>query len=541
MGEPITLREIQLEEISRIDFLLNELARAVERGEVHHASYDLMAPRYLARRAELVAIITGQPEPAAAEIEKPGEVPALTPLVTEAHAPESSEGPLDQAEWLEPAVPAWTPPEMARPEKPERVAKPVPWTTILTFLGAFLVVVASAIFAVLTWDIFSVPVKLAGLVVVTVAFYVASEVVNSRLHLRTGAVTLAIVSAAMLLFDCWIVIDGYDLEGPWPWAVALLVCSVAYWGIEVRLGGGIFAVVGAGAQLAWWWMFTYALGLTVPWQMAGIASVGALWTFVGARVPGEGPLRSFSFVLRWGGLGAIAIAAFVATFDALLIGPPTLSQTLACAVVGVAGLVAVWGFDGLPPVAAVVAQVPLAASVFLFSSVEAAWWQVGILGVAAVIYGLYELARGGWAVGILALVAEALFWIVLCDLFGVESAYIWCVVGTVAVSWLFARKLASRVDAREAAGLDSLSRLAMWGGWTVLSAATVLALGEVTALDGAPPLTGVVDLHSACRHSPLACRAVVRREYDHASPGRRVGRYRGHVLALRGGCSASCA
>ena len=117
MGEPITLREIQLEEISKIDFLLNELARAVERGEVHHASYDLMAPRYLARRAELVAIITGQPAPAATEIERPAEVPALTPLVTEANAPESLGGPLDEAEWPEPAVPARTPPEIGAPRE----------------------------------------------------------------------------------------------------------------------------------------------------------------------------------------------------------------------------------------------------------------------------------------------------------------------------------------------------------------------------------------------------------------------------------------
>ena len=380
MGEPVTLRELQLEEISRIDFLLNELARAVERGEVHHASYDLMAPRYLARRAELVDIITGQPAPAAPQTEEPVEVPVLTPPVTEASATEPLEGPPDEGTSFEPTVPVLTPAQTARATKPERVAKPVPWTTILTFLGAFLVVVASAIFAVATWDIFSVPVKLAGLVVVTVAFYVASEVVNSRLHLRTGAITLAIVSAAMLLFDFWIVIDGYDLAGAWPWAVALLVCSVAYWGIELRLGGGIFAVVGAGAQLAWWWLFTYSLGLTIPWQMAGIAAVGTVWTVVGARVPSEGPLRPFGFVLRWGGLGAIAIAAIVATLDAVQIGPPTLSQTLACAVVGVGGLVAVWGFDRLPPASAAVAQIPLAASAVQFFALDVAWWQVAVLG-----------------------------------------------------------------------------------------------------------------------------------------------------------------
>ncbi|MDR3686324.1 MAG: hypothetical protein P4L93_05155 [Coriobacteriia bacterium] len=48
-------------ELGQIDFPLDQLARAVERGEVRRASHDVMAPSYLARRAEVVRVLIGEP------------------------------------------------------------------------------------------------------------------------------------------------------------------------------------------------------------------------------------------------------------------------------------------------------------------------------------------------------------------------------------------------------------------------------------------------------------------------------------------------
>ena len=44
-------------ELGNIDYLLDQFARAVERGEVSSEAYERFSPRYLERRIELVEII----------------------------------------------------------------------------------------------------------------------------------------------------------------------------------------------------------------------------------------------------------------------------------------------------------------------------------------------------------------------------------------------------------------------------------------------------------------------------------------------------
>ena len=45
------------DQLGKIDYLLDQLARAVERGDAGLEVYERMAPRYLERRAELAEIL----------------------------------------------------------------------------------------------------------------------------------------------------------------------------------------------------------------------------------------------------------------------------------------------------------------------------------------------------------------------------------------------------------------------------------------------------------------------------------------------------
>ena len=153
-----------------------------------------------------------------------------------------------------PYVPAEAGPAQVRPGKVRREREPVHWTTVLLFLGAFLVIIASGIFAAVVWDITGPGFKLAFLGALTVAFYVGGYLARTKYQLRAGGVALTVVASAMLLFDCWIVIDGFNLTGPYPWALAMLLCSAVYWLTEVWTGDRFYGVVGAAAQIGWWWL-----------------------------------------------------------------------------------------------------------------------------------------------------------------------------------------------------------------------------------------------------------------------------------------------
>ncbi|MDP2232906.1 MAG: hypothetical protein Q8K89_04665, partial [Actinomycetota bacterium] len=164
--------------------------------------------------------------------------------------------------------------------------------------------------------------KLAFLGTLTAAFYVVGEVVRTRLKLRAGGVALTVVGSAMLLFDGWIVIDGYGLTGYWPWAALLLVVSLVYWITEVRIAGGFFGVIGAAAQLAWWWMLGAGLGWSVAPRMAAWAVVAAIWLATSKRAARSAPLASLATVLRWGSPIA-ALVAVIGLANDLNIGPTT--------------------------------------------------------------------------------------------------------------------------------------------------------------------------------------------------------------------------
>lgn len=423
-----------LRELSRIDFLLDELARAVERGEVHRASYDLMAPRYLDRRADLVASITGVPRKAAVASGVSGrEVPAVRQAGPQAFDEHFASGAM-----------------AARPARSATPPRPVDWTTVLLFLGAFLVIVAAAIFSVAVWRDLGTGAKLAFLGALTAGFYGAGWWARVRLRLPVGAVALTAVASAMLLFDGWIVIDGYGLEGPAPWAAVLLVCSAVYWYTETRLSSRFFGVVGAAAQVAWWWLLGAGLGLPATVRIAGIALVAVAWQLAAERGRGRDAVGSLASVLEWSAPVVATGASLAVLGDLGFVGGSSVRAVIAAALTAASAAIVMRRTRLLPEptrgIAGALAQVPLLASAWVATGdAGGVWWVLAAFVVVAITCDL--LAFSGWGVSFLVvgLLAEASAVLELCRVLDASASTAVVALAGLAALWALGATLIGRL------------------------------------------------------------------------------------------------
>ncbi len=405
------------EELGRIDYFLEHLARAVERGEAPRETYDTLAPRYLTRREEIVRVLTGAAMPVAAESQPhPVAAPFSAPV----------------ADLV-----------------PGRAPREVRWTQILAYTGAFLVVVAAAIFTVAVWETVSTTAKLAFLGVFTAAFYGAGVLVW-RAGMRGGGVALTAVGSAMLLFDGWIAIDGYGMSGPWPWAGLLLVLSAVYWFTETRLTGRFFGITGAAAQIGWWWLLGQGLGWTTAPRFAGIAAVAIAWSIVAEVTREREEFASLAWVLRIAAPVTVAGAAFGVLAN-LAIGPPRWVDVGSAAVIALAVTAVVDRFGVRWRGIAAAGWLPLLVAIAAMIDVTSpGWGHVGVLVAAAVALGAYELFRGGLGHGIAALVFEAAAWLALADRLDFATDATLAMLVVVGAVWLVAaRMMSERIDGDE--------------------------------------------------------------------------------------------
>ncbi|MHB9004387.1 MAG: SCO7613 C-terminal domain-containing membrane protein, partial [Coriobacteriia bacterium] len=384
------------------------------------------------------------------------------------------------------------PPAAAAPALVRRRREPLAWTTVLTFTGAFLVIVASAIFAVATWDLFDVVFKLVFLGLLTAGFYVAGRLVRTRLGLAGGGVALTVVASAMLLFDGWIAIDGYGWTGVWPWVAWLAVCSAIYWYTETSMGGGFFGVTGAAAQVAWVWLLGDGLGWQDAPRAAAIAVVALVWAYAGRRVANKAPFISLASVLKFAAPATALVAAFLA-LGGVLIGPTGWTEIISALIVAVAGS-AIIHIAGLPSALAVFGHLPA------FIAIASAHGGPGpvhavVLFALAAAYVVYEVYRGGWGHGVLALAAELGAWLTLAAHFDWASDVTLAVVAALALSWSVASWIiragagpGARSDrAYPHSGAASLERITFYGGLALLAVCTIAA----PAMREVIPLTGV--------------------------------------------------
>jgi hypothetical protein len=480
-------------ELGQIDFLLNELARAVDRGDIPRGSYDAMAPRYLARRAEIIELVS-EVTCEEAYAQRP-EAPAVS------WAAPAEEMPRAQAPVVG-TIPGADAPIGFEPE-PRRESRPVPWTTILTFVGAFLVVAAAAIFTAATWETMSVPVRLGFLGTLTIGFYAAGLIVLRRFELQAGAIALTVVGSAMLLFDGWIIIDGYNLPGAWPWVGWLALCTVVYWVMEYLITGGYLGVIGAAAQVAWWWMLGSALGWSDSWRFAGLAVVALLWAITGRWGRERSAVRSLARILEWAapGLAFVCVAGLLLVAATAEDGWAAIAPAavLAAALVGVGilsrELAESFGSGRMTQhpypytlVLGAFGQLPLGIAIVVSVSPAVTWGQIGLLVALGFVYALVEARFGGYVFGVFAILAEAGAWI------AISMRYEWrietqlAVLGVVALVWQVSAFLARESEAAGDGwpGIGSLREVTEIAGWAQLALVT-LAL----AVSGPVPLTGL--------------------------------------------------
>ncbi|MBF4510466.1 MAG: hypothetical protein ISP10_08345 [Aeromicrobium sp.] len=435
-------------ELGRIDYFLEHLARAVERGEVERRSYDSLAPRYLERRAELVRVISGGT----------------------AHT-------------------ASAPLPVAPPPVPRRERTPLSWTTVLVVTGAFLVIVAAAIFALATWELFGPVFQFGFLSTLTVAFYAAGALVRRRLDSSAGGVALISVASAMLLFDGWILISGFGLSGPWPWALWLLVCSVVYWYTELRLTGGVFGIAGAAAEIAWWWLLGEGLGWDPLPRLAGISVVAVVWAYAtvwSRRIPGTAQLAT---VLRYAAPITIGLAAFGAV-SGVTEGTPDAVVVLSALVIAWSGTAVAEALT-LPRPLGALAHGPLvlAGLVAIAAGADSAG-VVALLLVASGAAAAYETMRGGALYGLTAPVLGAAAVAVLGTAVDVSAGMRVALVAVVAAVWPVAGSLLRAQLQRLPAWFEGAS-----GARAPLTASAIGVLGVATLLTlpvlGTIPLAGM--------------------------------------------------
>lgn len=481
----------EYEELGQIDFLLDQLARAVERGEVPRASYDAMSPRYLERRAELVAVITGEAEQ---QVEATGTAGAGADAATTI----GTLLPQTTGAARRPVTAVASPRTPTAPAR-KRASKPVAWTTVLTILGAFLVVVAAAIFAVAIWDLMGVGGKVAFMGAATAAFYAAGAYAR-RIGLKAGGAALTAVASAMLLFVGWIVISGYNLQGPLPWAVVLLVCSVAYWLTELWLAGSFFGVVGASAQIGWWWLLADGLGWPAPMRFAGIAAVALTWQFAAEKGRGNATVGSLARALEWAAPVTALFASIGIVVDFMLLATAGLTELVCAGIVAAgAGVVAmrtqvldthVQALDTrVRSAIAAALQAPMFFAVALAASMPDPGWEVVVaLVVMATCYAFAAIFSGA-AFAVVGLLAEAGLVFELCQKLGASDNTTVLALAALAVVWGVAVRIVNGTEvAEETPGIREVLPVIRVGSFTLLVGASVAGF----ALADSVPLTGTV-------------------------------------------------
>lgn len=471
--------QFEWDEIGKIDFLLDELARGVERGEVPYSAYEALSRRHLARRQSLVAIISGMPiapEPAARPT---ADMPPAMPTGSATAMTERPSAAMP--EWPATSEPARVMPTLQPRPRPER--KPVPWTTVLTFLGAFLVVAAAAIFAVIGWDIMGVAGRLTLMGALTAGFYAGGWWAR-KAGLKVGGTALTAVGSAMLLFEGWIAIDGLKLEGPLPWAALLFVCSAVYWFTEVKLAERFYGVVGAAAQVGWWWLLTAGLDVTTPVRLAGIAGIAVLWQLAGERGRESQTVGSLARVLEYAAPVAVAGAGVGLLGDLVFIGTAGVTEVACAAATSLAAGVVFWRTrvvaDRASHLLAAIAQgLVLVAGWLAAGTTGDSWWIVAIYAVLALGAHGFAILRAGAPFSVVGMVAEASLVLEACAVLGASDRTRVFALVVLALTWILSGWLIRRN--REPDQMPLLAQAgvsAEWGAVAVLVAATLWGVGS---------------------------------------------------------------
>ena len=437
--------EDYLEEIRNIDYFLAHLELEVEQGEIGPRVFDRLAVRYTERRDELmaaIAVIEAQEAALAAatvaEDAEP-EAEAQVEMTAVAAVPET-EQPVEviisasagkQSVDGTPARSSVTSGQGGEVDRLfDRGVPPgaAPWASKrssfslgrwIAYAGASLAVITGLIFAFRGLSRFPLIVVLAGLIGATVILYADGDWLRRKLSLPILGFWLMAAGGTLLVLDGYVVIRILGLTGPYPWAVVLLVCSIAYWLTEGRVGNGWFGVAGEFFQFGFWWMLAYALGLGTVVASALIGVVAAIWAVGSTMINPRGRYGGLARVLASGSLlvTAVVTAVLVLLVPAAMFTGGTVWPI---AVTAVAALAALVTFDRVLPYhrgLGVSGQVPLLAAVAIYWSSSSnppdfapGLGLIVLLLVVTLFNAVYALWRGSASFAVAAYIGWLMMW-----------------------------------------------------------------------------------------------------------------------------------
>ena len=474
---------VETDELAKIHYLLEALEQAQARGELTGPGYLLLTRRYLDRAREL-------------GLERSGKDQATSATASEEMTPPAR-----------PAPPPGPPPWLGAPGPPSRVAgaaRSVPWTVWVALAGALLVIAAAAGFAIFAWPSLAAGIRLGILAAVTAAFYGSGLWLRRRLTVI--GISLLAIGAALVLVDGWLLLSAAGLHSLWWWALLFAIGAGVHWAMGMWLRVRLFAVSGAIAQIAWWWLLSTALSWPLGARAAILTTVGLIWTLAAPRVR-RAAGESIGQILGLAGPGLAAGAALVAIVGVLV--DPGWSAVIVALVIAVTATAA---FELQKTVSSawvrevsVVALLPLPAALLSLPTTGPAWPAIVLMVVAGALCLLVGAWRGGAlraAVGLVTLLAAP----AMPGLMGDGGAGPW--IGAIA-SWLglgtlavVAGSLLPRVALRGfERGMRDACRVMQGGGWLAIFGASVLQLAALGAagplLAGERPSSGALTLLAA--------------------------------------------
>jgi hypothetical protein len=385
---------LETDELAKIEYLLEALDEARERGELSRSAYRLLAQRYLRRAHEITLKLS----------ERAGTTPtsALTvPAARETPVDDDGLGASSPSFPVAPPPPAPQPAPLRPPQTPRppsgiaEAARSVPWTVWVALAGALLVIGAAAGFAIYAWPSFGAATRLGTLLTVTALFYWGGLWLRRRLAVI--GISLLALGAALILVDGWLLLSAAGLHGLWWWALLFAVGSAVHWGMGAWLRVKLFAVTGAIAQIAWWWLLGTALSWPLGARAAILTTVGLVWMAAGLRVR-RGPAQSIGQLLGLAGAGLAVGAAVVGMVGGLV--NPGWSAVVAAFVIAVTATAAlelqrVAGGRWLRE-ASVVALLPLPVAFVALSARDSIWSVAAGCGCALALL-VFAWWRGGHA------------------------------------------------------------------------------------------------------------------------------------------------
>ena len=326
----------------------------------------------------------------------------------------------------------------------------------------------------------------------TIGFYSAGYYARAKLGLRAGSTALSAVASAMLLFDCWILIDGFGLQSIPAWTVALFFCSLVYGYTEIRFGERFYGVAGAAAQVGWWWLLGAGLHLEYPVRIAGVALVALLWQLTAERVREDSSFASLASVLQWAApvVGVVSLIGLLG--DTVTVGSPDTVTLVANAAAAAAAAVIFWRTKLPLPSRAYVAsaaQVPLLVAT-VFSMQTPGWPLAALLLIMAGVYAVVSLRGAGAPFAALALASEFALVGVACNLLNASPHVIPVVFAVLAFTWVVASRFTAGAERTAMGGpswslltpTEEFSAVARKGGAILLVLSSALAITASTGV-----------------------------------------------------------